>query len=302
MPCYHPLRGFPVGITDKGKPDYKIVPFAVDHLEYTRKRGWESVYVPSLSNYREKSVLRSKSIEIPCGKCDGCRIEKSRQWADRCMLEMKYHESSYFVTLTYDQAHVPLSWYADPATGEARQIMTLQKRDLQLFFKRLRKNLGQKVRYFACGEYGSIGYRPHYHAIIFGLVLDDLVSSGQSMEGFPYYESAALESCWKAPPRDRPNDERSLIGMVCVAEASWETCAYTARYVQKKLDGVAAQHYVDHNIEPEFAVMSRKPGIGRQYFDDHPEIMEFDYITIPTATGGRKIHAPRYFALLLEPL
>lgn len=88
--------------------------------------------------------------------------------------------------------------------------------------------------------------------------------------------------------------------MVIVADFCWETCAYVARYVVKKQKGSASAFYQMHNIEPPFSLMSRKPGIGRQYFDDHPDCYEHDYINVSTPKGGRKFRPPKYFDRLHE--
>lgn len=298
MPCYHPLRAFPIGLTNAGKTSYKIVPYATHHLELQRGT-WIPCDLPFRSSLAEKTIRRDKSIEIPCGKCIGCRIDHSRQWANRCMLELQYHKSSYFITLTYDQDHVPISYYAGD-NDEAQEIYTLDKRDFQNFMKRLRKNTGQELRFFMCGEYGSQTFRPHYHVIVFGLELDDLEPTGKSMEGFQYFRSRTVERSWMSHSRDRPNDPKSLIGMVCVAPVTWETCAYTARYIMKKLDGPLAEFYADHNIQPEFSLMSRRPGIARQYYDDHPELYQFDYVSISTSSGGRNVKPPRYYDRLYD--
>lgn len=90
--------------------------------------------------YRGKDYPIDMLIKIPCGKCVGCRLEYSRQWANRCMLELQYHDSAYFCTFTYDDDHVPRTYYPDPETGEAFPAMTLQKRDFQLLMKRIRKH------------------------------------------------------------------------------------------------------------------------------------------------------------------
>lgn len=234
-------------------------------------------------------------MKLPCGQCRGCRLEYSRQWANRCMLELQYHDSAYFVTLTYDDVHVPKSYYPDPETGEALTSLTLVKRDFQLFMKRLRRNFpDDHIRFFMAGEYGSETFRPHYHAIIFGLHLDDLVLYKKSPLGFSYYNSKSLQKCWSDPETGLP------IGFAVVAEVTWETCAYTARYVMKKLTGKEAEFYTNFNIQPEFTLMSRKPGIARQYFDDHPGIYEHDFINVKTEKGGLKFRPPRYFDKLYD--
>lgn len=227
MSCYHPLLAVSTGQNSNGKRDIKFVSGPTE---------WER-YPPS------------SRLKIPCGRCIGCRLERSRQWANRCMLELQYHESSYFVTLTYDDEHVPVTYYAEDDLGTARGGFTLRSRDLQLFMKRLRKaHPNDRIRFFACGEYGSTTYRPHYHAIIFGLTLDDLRFYKRSPQNYDYFISDSLAKCWG-------------LGYAVVGAVTWETCAYTARYIMKKALGDEAEVYEHFNIEPEFVRMSRKPGI-----------------------------------------
>ena len=229
--------------------------------------------------YRGKDYPIDMLIKIPCGKCVGCRLEYSRQWANRCMLELQYHDSAYFCTFTYDDDHVPRTYYPDPETGEAFPAMTLQKRDFQLLMKRIRKHFpDDQIRFFACGEYGSQTFRPHYHAIIFGLHLSDLIPYKKVREGgelYTYYNSPSLQECWP-------------YGFVVVGEVTWESCAYTARYVMKKLKGKEADFYGKHNIQPEFTLMSRRPGIARNYYDTHPTLFDTDYINISTPNFNAK--------------
>ena len=149
LPCYHPLKAFVLGEKD-GKRLLKVTCYEVDHLERSGE-GFSCCTHPAYG--RPGDVI--EFIEIPCGKCSGCRLQRSREWANRCMLELEYHKSSYFVTLTYDDAHVPIHYYSDPETGEALPSMSLVKRDFQLFMKRLRKKFGEGIRFFASGEYGS---------------------------------------------------------------------------------------------------------------------------------------------------
>ena len=236
-------------------------------------------------------------IALPCGQCLGCRIEYSRQWANRLMLEREAHDAAWFCTFTYDDDHVPRSYYPDPETGEAIPSLTLCKRDFQLLMKRIRRRFpDDHIRFFACGEYGSQTFRPHYHAIIFGLHLDDLVPYKTVREGgelYTYYNSPKLQSCWL-------DSDGKPIGFVVVGEVTWESCAYTARYVTKKLKGKEADFYEKHCISPEFSLMSRRPGIARDYYESHPGIFDSDYINISTPKGGRKFRPPRYFEKLFE--
>lgn len=276
MACYHPLHALVGGIDlVTGKKQIQII------------------------GPLDPAYDRPDHIELPCGRCDGCRLDRSRDWANRCMLELEYHDSAYFVTLTYNEEHAPISWYTDDHTGEAFQSLTLRKRDFQLFMKRLRKHFpNDKIRFFAAGEYGENTMRPHYHAILFGLHLDDLIPYQRTERGDWYYKSQSLQDVWSV--REDSVTPLSPIGEIIVADVSWETCAYTARYCMKKLNGADADAYTKFGLEPPFSLMSRKPGIGRQYYDDHPDVMDYQYISVSSRSGGRKFVAPRYFNRLYQ--
>lgn len=280
-------------------------------LSAVRRKGFgpfpdgQKVKIISSSEKEKWNPEIWEHFQVPCGKCIGCRIDSSRQWADRCMLEASYHASNYFVTLTYDDLHVPTHWYtSDINTGEAMPSLSLERRDCQLFLKRLRKRTGQKIRFFGCGEYGSNTFRPHYHLILFGLELNDLVPSGRSRLGFQYYESDTINKAWSiyhTPDPDHPSGWFEPLGYASVGACTWETCAYTARYVTKKLNGALGTFYRDHNIEPEFSQMSRRPGIGRDYYDEHrDELYQKKYINLSTEDGGRKIKPPKYYDYLYD--
>ncbi len=272
MSCYHPQNAVVLG---------------VDPSTGKKKLKFLGSDVVASALYPGKELLH-----LPCGQCIGCRIDRSRQWANRCMLELLYHDSAFFVTLTYDDLHVPKSYYSDPETGEAHTSLTLCKRDFQLWMKRLRKKFSDdKIRFFACGEYGGQTKRPHYHVIVFGLHLDDLVKYKTVKEGdsyYTYYNSDSLQETW-------PN------GFVVVGQVTWESCAYVARYVTKKLSGEQADFYKKFNLVPEFSDMSRRPGIARQYYDEHGKVIyDNAYINVSTPKGGRKFKPPRYFDRLFD--
>lgn len=280
MPCYHPLKAFEIGKTDNGKKLLKVVSGLADHIEY-HGSAWRAVVDSSKAPASVPAVY--DSIPIPCGKCIGCRLEHSRQWALRCMLEYADADSAWFVTLTYDDDHVPVSLYGDADTAEPRPSYTLRKRDLQLFIKRLRKKYGDGIRYLASGEYGDASYRPHYHAIIFNLPLEDLELLSKSMRGYLYWRSRTLDTIWGR-------------GYVTIGAVNFDTCSYVARYVTKKAGKDLSGLYDTLNIEPEFLVMSRRPGLGYKYYESHKDaIYAHDEVIYATPDGGRTAKPPRYF-------
>lgn len=254
MPCYKPLTGYR---GDKGVSGKRRIVFSL---------GAASSPVP---------------LVIPCGRCVGCRLEKSRQWAMRCLHENKLHDKSCFVTLTYKDACLPPGG-------------TLVKRDLQLFMKRLRFVRNGGVRFYACGEYGEEEFRPHYHAILFGVDFPDMKYFKMSKSGDKLYISKELEDLWG-------------LGQCLIGAVTFESAAYVARYVMKKVTGPrAASHYqvTDWNGEvhdriPEFTVMSRRPGIGFEWYRKHgDDVYKHDSVMI----RGKPVRPPRYYDLKQEVL
>lgn len=219
-----------------------------------------------------RSVNSNYTYNLPCNSCMGCRLERSRQWAIRMLHESKAHDFNCFITLTYDDQHVP-------------QDYGLKLRDWQLFMKKLRKSLtvkmkhrrGEhsahiraycldltpKLRFFACGEYGSLNGRPHYHAIIFNHDFFDKKEHGKNAKGDIIYSSEWLARLWGK-------------GLVSTQDVTFKSARYVAAYVTKKITGdKAPDHYyrlspIDgqmHSVKPEFAVMSRRDGLGSCYVD-----------------------------------
>lgn len=251
------------------------------------------------------------SFLVPCGNCMACRLEYSRQWANRCMMEMQYHERACFITLTYDDFHVPRRFYRPKVRSTMLVSYSLFRRDVQLFLKRLRKAFpSAHIRFFGCGEYGPNTLRPHYHIILFGIDFDDKVpfTERKSKTNQDMFVSEHLNKLWSFPPRllgesYSPDDgDVSLMnaGLATVQPVTWETCAYTARYVTKKLKGELADFYKERNMDPPFCMMSRRPGIGRQFYDDHPDLWDYDFINVSTPDGGKKFRPPKYFVKLYE--
>lgn len=291
MACYHPLKGFVLRVSENGKKELKITSFDADHVEVLENGKVNVCFTSTRSPYAFKVI--KDFIQIPCGKCVGCRLRYSRQWADRCMLELGYHESSYFVTLTYNDDNIPSSEWIDPETGECGISHSLVKKDVQLFLKRLRRyyKFDNHLMYYCAGEYGTKSARPHYHLIIFGLRLDDLkVYKTNPDLKYSLFTSPFLEKCWKK-------------GFVVVGHVTWETCAYTARYIMKKQYGQGADFYKVHNIIPEFTTMSLKPAIGKRFFDDHGlDMFKNGVYNLSTDKGSRKIFPPDYFIKKLEEI
>jgi hypothetical protein len=222
-------------------------------------------------------------VTIPCGKCIGCRLEKSRQWAMRIMLEASMYEENCFITLTYDDRNLP-----DPPS--------LQLEDFQNFMKRLRKQFGAGIRFFHCGEYGEENGRPHYHAILMNFDFSDkqplrLLDYGKDKQKI--YTSESLERLWP-------------YGYSSIGSVTFESAAYVARYVTKKITGALAdEHYqrIDYAtgevvyLKPEYSTMSRRPGIGKPWYDKFKsDVWPSDYLIV----NGRKVKPPKFFEKLLE--
>ena len=250
--------------------------------------------------WSEEQVLKDgcEILKLPCGQCIGCRLEYSRQWAMRCALEAKQYKHNYFVTLTYDDAFVPLNDHAvcDKETGEVTEVttsMTLLPSHLKEFVKRLRSRFRDQydfigIRFFACGEYGPLNMRPHYHLILFNCPLPDLVLDHYA-NGYTYYSSALLESVWKK-------------GFVLVTDFSFDTAAYVARYMLKKHKGFDADFYEKNGIYPEFTRSSRRPGIGKEYLDENQDkIYNYDEIVISGGYGTPiRCKPPKYYDRLFD--
>lgn len=215
--------------------------------------------------------------ETPCGNCVACRLEYSKNWANRCSLEASQYQCNYFITLTYDDDFIKRGKYDNP---------TLDKDDQKKFIKRLRNLYLHHydftgIRYFGCGEYGDKGFRPHYHVIMFNLPIDDLtekfpqpdgtfIRKREKMTGRYYLYSPTIQKLWP-------------YGYVVIADCNWNTEAYVSRYVMKKQKGVNASIYEDKlGVLPPYLFMSTNPGIGTKYFLDHYQYyVDNPYLIIP---------------------
>lgn len=245
MACFHPLRAYQ--FLDGG---------------------------PVLFREPFRSKANFKSLFVPCGQCVGCRLERSRVWAVRCVHESELYEDNCFLTLTYRDDDIPYG-------------SSLVKKDFQDFMKRLRSRLGIKVRYYMCGEYGERLGRPHYHACMFNYVPRDLVFHRVSGSGDKLYTSEFLDEVWR-------------FGTVIVGSVTWDSAAYVARYIMDKVTGdlaVPFYEFVDadgvvHDRLPPYTDMSRRPGIGRGWFERYrSDVFPNDRVML----NGSRFRPPRYY-------
>lgn len=231
-------------------------------------------------------LSRYEKLQVPCQKCMQCRLERSRQWAMRCVHESSLHDKNCFITLTYNDKFLPADF-------------SLSKKSWQDFMKRFRVAVApQKIRFFMCGEYGDLLSRPHYHACIFGYDFPDKLHYS-TRDGVNLYTSQFLQSLWSEPYSKEP------FGYVTVGDVTFESAAYVARYITKKITGDKAKdHYqlVDgstgecHQLLPEFTLMSRRPGIASAWHDKFKSDLDKDFLTM----RGVKMRPPRFYDKLLH--
>jgi hypothetical protein len=224
-----------------------------------------------------------RTLQLPCGQCRGCRLERSRQWAIRCMHEAQMHTFNCFITLTYSDEYL---------SG----LSSLVYRDFQLFMKRLRKRFSSTIiRFYMCGEYGEAFGRPHFHACLFGLDFPDKVYLSKSGAGSKIYRSKILEELWP-------------FGFSSVGAVTFESAAYVARYVMKKVTGAQAEaHYyvTDKNTGEcfnrvaEFCHMSLRPGIGATWLAKYGSDV---YPEGRVVVNGHNSFSPRYYDKLFAKL
>lgn len=267
MGCYKPLHAQKIQIVDPltGTVRKKLRFYCQDDNTWTLKD------LQALPDY----------VCVPCGQCMGCRIARSKDWAMRCMHELQSHSESCFVTLTYDDEHLPYRG-------------TLVKAHFQNFMKRLRSTLGDKrIKYYMCGEYGETTQRPHYHAIIFGHDFSDKTLY-KSVRGNKLYTSEALSKLWTS-------------GFAVIGSVTYQSVAYVARYILKKALGKDSRECyrrvgtegAQYSVLPEYTQMSLRPAIGRtwahKYIDD---CLPSGYLI----HNGMRVRVPKYYMEQFELL
>lgn len=245
---------------------------------------------------------------IPCRHCYACSINYAADWATRMACECITNRSdqNYFITLTYDEEHLPIYEKIDYVDEKGKIITfynrgedtwntgTLQKDDSQKFIKRLRRKLEYqnklgKFKFFLCGEYGDLG-RPHYHAILMDCKLDEsqFYDCKIDTNHHDVWKSKELDKLWG-------------MGFVDVATASWQDMAYTARYVQKKwIKSFKPIDYAINGKDPEYVTMSK--GIGDEYVKQNMDkIYETDEVIIHTiGNKSNKVKPPKRYDDILK--
>lgn len=258
MPCYQPISGYR---RDDGDIGFSDKPADREHLE------------------------------IPCGRCLGCRLGKARDWAIRCGHEAKLYTHNLTLHLTYSDENLPIGRQPWAELRGPSTFPTLRYRDIQLFLKKLRKeftgleagpNNKYPLRYFVAGEYGELTLRPHYHMLLFNMDFPDGYSFGK------HERSETLERLWG-------------LGQTRYTRADPERIAYVTRYALKKVYGRDAdKHYnwVDPATgelterAPEMVHMSRRPGIGAWHLERYrSDYLGSDY----TVVNGHKHKMPAYY-------
>ena len=246
---------------------------------YRGRRVGPSGKRPIVFNVRDGFMDLEASV--PCGKCVGCRVDQAREWTVRIMHEASLHEENSFITLTYSDEHLP-------------DYGSLRKADFKNFMKRLRWRLEpRKIRFYHCGEYGPETFRPHYHAILFGVDFhEDRVLWRETKKG-PIWRSPLLERVWD-------------LGHSEIGPVTGKSAAYVARYVVEKVDRRQNWHSVVDDatgevieLESEYATMSRRPGIGHDWLGRYSgETYRDDSVVV----DGREQRPPKYYDRKMEEI
>lgn len=234
------------------------------------------------------------NMQVPCGMCTACRMDKAREWMIRCVHEAQLHEDTSFLTLTYSPEELP-------------DDLGLHKKHHKDFVKRLRAKIyPTKIRYFMCGEYGKPTEknhyiaRPHYHFLLFGYDFPDKEFHKTSYSGDPLFISETLDKIW--------GKGDCYIGTLTAGSAG-----YVARYSLKKAikkhadkidENTGLKHYerIDSYgepvpIQPEYIAVSNRPGLGEGWFQLYSDDL---YPSDEVILDGRTYPVPAYYDQLME--
>lgn len=299
MSCYHPM--VLIKTSDMTEPSQRqiVAKLKLAHAHDKKIKSTNTLIVPREIAIREGLLLKeNKAILVPCGQCIGCRLDYSRQWAERCVHEAEEHKENYFLSLTYDEDNIPLG---------REGIPTLIHDEISKFMKKLRTIWKKKydfdgIRFFGCGEYGDLSKRPHYHIILFNCPIPDLQErhpikvdgkikwiKQYADDGSPLYYSPSVHEAWNKR------------GTAQIGAVTFESCAYVSRYIVKKLNGEAGKIYHDCGIIPPYVRMSRMPGIGYNWFQEHFEqIYEYDSYIFKRGDKSISVKPGKYCDKLLK--
>ncbi len=215
--------------------------------------------------WKKGDSYKGEEVYLPCYKCIGCTEQRARQWGIRCMHEVSLHEDNCFITLTYDDENLPKSG-------------NLQIEHFQKFMKRLRRSEPKKkIRFFHSAEYGDKELRPHYHALLFNHDFKDKIYLREE-RGNNYYTSKQLSELW---PK----------GYHVIGAATFGSANYIARYVNKKA-GKSSEIARENGLKPEYSTMSRRPGIGKGWYDKYNKDV---YPSDEVISGGQSSKPPRFY-------
>jgi hypothetical protein len=260
-------------------------------------------------------IIRNNKGEpesVPCGMCEDCRLEKASQWASRCVHEAQMYKHNSFITLTYAPEHLPPdhSVHKNELTEFIRKLrrseyypgsMPIFDNAMRLQYYRAKwhkkyrevktQKEGKLIRFYGCGEYGEKLGRPHYHVLLFNHDFKDKeILRGQQLSWtkthftqgniHTLYKSETLEKIWGK-------------GFCTIGEVTYDSAGYVARYIRKKVLGdinIQADHY--NGKHPEFALMSRMPGIGLPWLKKYlTDVYPKDFFTI----NGIRKRPPRFY-------
>lgn len=254
--------------------------------------------------------------EIPCGQCINCRLRYSYNWAVRCMLEASLYERNYFITLTYNDLYLPKGDFLD-YDGNVKGDSLVRKHVVD-FIKRFREHCRKKynhtgIRFFYCGEYGSLFDRPHYHLIAFNCPPIDLKFFKRSGTGYDIYNSSDVELTWGKKIYGK--DAVLSYGYHSVQDVTFDSCAYTARYMLKKIKGLPLKTFTPENLAEynecydedlklrsnAFCGMSNRPGLAKAYaLNNLNTIYDTDEVLFKDDFELHRARPPRYFDKIFD--
>lgn len=294
MRCVTPMfRRYELGNYKKGT----IVP----RTEVLDSLNYDPNYIQTCLDKINYMNPKYKYELIPCGHCYACSLNSSAEWATRIMFEAKKYECNFWITLTYDDEHLPIATkmtYGEKTFenygDEIWLTGTLVPEDITKFLKSLRKSYERKghkgIKFYLCGEYGEKGKRPHYHIVLMNLPLD-------ITQFYDSHIDTNYKAHWKSHEIEKYWDK----GIIDICELEWSDAAYTARYCAKKLfKQVSDEQYAANGKVPEFVRMSN--GIGKDYFLENKEkIIRQDGVVAKTVKGSvTKVKMPRYYLKMIE--